>query len=122
MKQIKIIILKHFLLTLIFISTTFYSKAIDNDKITVFFKVTGNCIMCKKTIEKSLKNIKGVASGIWNQKSKVITVIYNPDYINEEKLHKLIASSGYDTEKIKAPDEAYNSLHHCCKYKRTMHK
>jgi hypothetical protein len=41
-----------------------------------------------------------------------------PEKIKEEKLHKLIAAVGYDTENVMASDEAYNNLHGCCQYAR----
>jgi UDP-glucose 4-epimerase len=37
---------------------------------------------------------------------------------NTDKIQQMIARIGYDTEKNKATDEAYNNLHHCCQYER----
>ncbi len=88
---------------------------------TVEFKVSGNCGMCKNTIESSLKGVGGVKSSEWNKDTKVIKVTYDPSKISEEQIHAKIADSGYDTEKKKGSDKAYNSLHKCCQYKRTMH-
>jgi periplasmic mercuric ion binding protein len=89
---------------------------------TISFKVSGNCGMCKNTIETSLKDVKGVKSSDWNKDTKVIKVTYDPSQISEEQIHQKIADSGYDTEKKKGSDKSYNSLHKCCQYKRTMHK
>lgn len=88
---------------------------------TVEFKVTGNCGMCKKTIEASLKNKPGVISGVWNKDSKMMKVTYDSSKITEEQIHQNIAGVGYDTEKKKASDKAYSSLPECCQYKRTLH-
>ena len=35
-----------------------------------------------------------------------------------EDLHKAIAKVGYDTDKVRANDDDYASLHSCCKYER----
>jgi mercuric ion binding protein len=89
---------------------------------TVEFKVSGNCGMCKNTIETSLKGVKGVKSSTWNKDTKVIKVTYEPAQISEEQIHQKIADSGYDTEKKKGSDKSYSSLHKCCQYNRIMHK
>ena len=34
-----------------------------------------------------------------------------------EQIHKKIASIGHDTKLETAPDEAYNNLYMCCKYR-----
>lgn len=81
------------------------------------FKVWGNCGMCKKTIESSLK-VAGINKAEWNTKTKMMEVDYDTTQINLEQIHEKIAAVGYDTELKTGSDEAYNSLHSCCKYKR----
>ena len=83
------------------------------------FKVWGNCDMCKSTIEKSLKSIKGVKSGKWNVASGKMTVKYDSSKIDLDEIKKAIAAVGYDTEAFKAPDAVYEKLHHCCQYDRS---
>lgn len=85
--------------------------------LTTTFKVSGNCGMCKETIETAVK-VAGVKSANWNEETQTIKVVYLPSKIGEEKLHQLIAASGYDTEKAKATDKAYNDLPGCCQYAR----
>jgi periplasmic mercuric ion binding protein len=81
--------------------------------ITTSFKVWGNCGMCKRTIERSLK-INGVKYSNWNVDSKMLTVSYSPKKITAADIHKRVAAVGYDTEKERAADEVYNKLHSCC--------
>jgi len=88
-----------------------------NEMQTETFKVWGNCGMCKKTIEKSLK-VKGVSSAKWNKDTKMITVVFDSKVINLATIHKKIARAGYDTEMETASDEVYNKLHGCCQYDR----
>ena len=88
---------------------------------TIEFKVTGNCNMCKKTIETSLKGNPGITLAEWNKESKMIKVIFEPEKISEDQIHQNIADVGYDTEKKKASDKIYSSLPGCCQYTRTLH-
>jgi len=81
------------------------------------FKVWGNCEMCKSTIETSL-DVKGIKSANWNVETKNIEVVYNSEKMTEDKIHHLIAASGYDTEKVKGDDKAYKELPDCCQYTR----
>jgi periplasmic mercuric ion binding protein len=82
------------------------------------FKVWGNCGMCKKTIEKSLK-VEGVFQSNWDKKTKMITVAYEPSKISLDQIQKRIADAGYDNEGYTADSASYESLHSCCKYERT---
>jgi copper chaperone CopZ len=102
-----------FVFTVILINT--FVQAQSNT--TISFGVSGNCEMCKKTIETSLK-VKGVQSAVWNPKTKIIEVTFNPNIIKEQKLHQLIAESGYETDKLKADEDAYQALPECCLYIR----
>jgi len=81
-------------------------------------KVAGACGMCKKKIEKAAKDA-GATYAVWNVDSKELEVKYNSASSNPAKIQKAIAAVGYDTETVKATDEAYNNLHACCKYERT---
>lgn len=85
---------------------------------TITFKVYGNCGMCKKTIEGAVRKMEGVKSANWDTDSKMLTVNYNTEKVNELDIHKQVAAAGYDTEKEKASDKDYNSLMGCCKYDR----
>ena len=102
------------ILALIFIGC---SSSPENAK-TLEFKVWGNCGMCKKTIEGSLKDKPGLYSAEWNVKSKQMKVVIDSTKLKSEDVHDLIASSGYDTDLKKGDDQAYAGLHSCCKYDR----
>ncbi len=83
---------------------------------TAKFKVFGNCPQCKERIELAL-DVKGVKSAEWNVDTKILDVVFIADKISLEKLHLLIANSGHDTEKTKAPDNVYLKLPDCCMYR-----
>jgi hypothetical protein len=84
---------------------------------TESFKVSGECGMCKKKIEKSAKEA-GATSATWNVKTKLLTVSYPVTSTSASAIQKKIADSGYDTPGFKASDEAYNKLDACCQYER----
>ncbi len=81
------------------------------------FEVSGNCKMCKKTIEKSLQ-IKGVHFANWDVDSHLLELEYDSTLITLDQIQLRIAASGYDTPSYRANDEKYNSLHRCCRYER----
>lgn len=86
--------------------------------ITETIKVSGNCGMCKTTIEKAATKA-GAATADWDEDSKELKVSYAVNKTSSDKIQKQIAKSGYDTQGVKATDKAYNSLHGCCKYERS---
>ena len=104
--------------TLSVVGLTFLASAVFAQTKTEKINVSGNCGMCKKTIEKSLK-VPGVNTADWNVKSKVLTVNYDASKISNDQIQQKIAAVGYDTEKVKAKDEAYEKLHSCCQYDRS---
>ncbi len=79
--------------------------------------VNGNCGMCKKNIEKSATDA-GASYAFWNKKTKVLNVKFDPAKTNRQKIEEKVAAKGYDTENVKASDEAYHKLEECCQYER----
>lgn len=114
MKTIKSI----FILVLFFSANTLMA---GDQSDTLRFEVKGNCGMCKDRIESSL-DAKGVKSAVWDVDTKIIVVVYDAEKISEEKIHELIAKAGHDTEKQRASDKVYKSLHGCCQYDREEEK
>ncbi|MCO6496331.1 MAG: copper chaperone [Chitinophagaceae bacterium] len=79
--------------------------------------VNGNCGMCKSAIEKSAKEA-GATYALWDKKTKVLNLKFDPATTSQEKIEKRIAARGYDTVNFKATDEAYEKLEECCHYDR----
>jgi periplasmic mercuric ion binding protein len=92
------------------------TKASNQTK-TESFKVWGKCEMCKARIEKAAK-AEGVTSADWNEKTALLTVVYNPSKTSVDALEKKLASVGHDTEKYRASDDVYSKLPGCCHYDR----
>lgn len=90
-------------------------KKNKNAKIT--FKANGVCTMCKKRIEKAALKSKGVKFASWNVKTKDFFAIIDERKTDKKTVQQTIANSGHDTKDIKAPNEKYEKLHFCCKYR-----
>lgn len=102
----------------VLLSAVAVQAQIKNAK-TETVKIFGNCGMCKKTIEKA-GNLKNVVTVNWNKDSKIATLTYDATITNQEEILKRIAAAGYDSEKNKASDTAYNALPGCCQYDRVL--
>ncbi|QTD36808.1 cation transporter [Polaribacter batillariae] len=91
-----------------------------NAKVT--FKVDGICGMCKKRIETAALKTKGVKFAIWDVKSHQMNLIMDERKTDVTTVQKNIMAVGHDIlldndKKLVAKDEAYNSVHPCCKYR-----
>lgn len=95
----------------------FDNNVVVNKKVNL--KVWGNCEMCKETIETSLK-VKGVKEADWNKDTKIITIAFDSTKISLDQIEKNVATVGYDNEKYRGDDGAYNNLPECCQYERKM--
>jgi copper chaperone CopZ len=111
----KKILLKIMIAITVLLSTTMNAQT-KNTK-TEEIKISGNCGMCKKTIEKA-GTIEGIAKVEWNKESKMATLTYDESKTNKEEIAKRIAKAGYDSEFFKAKDEDYDNLPGCCQYDR----
>jgi len=80
--------------------------------------VSGNCDQCKTRIETAAKSVSGVRSADWSSETKMLHVQFDGKKTNSDTIQKAIAKVGHDTEKFKAPDEAYKKLPECCLYRK----
>ncbi len=93
-----------------------HSKSTEREKVDTI-AVSGKCGMCKTNIETAAR-IKGVNQATWDSEKQSLVLVYNPSVANVDEVQKKIAAVGYDTEKYRADDKAYDKLHGCCKYER----
>ncbi|MGA9270857.1 MAG: heavy-metal-associated domain-containing protein [Lutimonas sp.] len=80
-------------------------------------EVDGVCGMCKERIEKAAIKTKGVKSAVWNVDTHELRLIYDARKTNLDTISKNIAAVGHDTKLYTASDEAYLSVHDCCRYR-----
>ena len=108
-------LLKIMVAIVVLLSTTMNAQ-IKNTK-TEEVRVSGNCGMCKKTIEKA-GTIEGIAKVEWNKESKMATLTYDEAKTNKDEILKRVATAGYDSEFFKAKAKDYDKLPGCCQYDR----
>ena len=82
------------------------------------FKVSGNCGVCKSSIEKAATSA-GAKTANWDMDAKLLTLMFDSK-TNLDKIETAIAAVGYDTEHKTATKAAYDALHECCKYEREV--
>ncbi|WMJ72783.1 heavy-metal-associated domain-containing protein [Cytophagaceae bacterium ABcell3] len=78
------------------------------------FYVRGNCGMCEKRIESTIKEIPGVSSADWDVKSKNLTVSFDSTKIDVKTLHSAVANRGHETKEVDMDQEAHDDLPQCC--------
>lgn len=113
MKKVKSILLSGIIVMFAIITNTV--KAQDATTAELKIKTSATCSMCKTTIEKYMAFEKGVKKSSLDVDSKILTVTYNPEKTNPEKLRVAVTKSGYDADDLKADPKAYKKLDDCCK-------
>lgn len=105
---------KILVLLALFIGATTFAQN-KNQKASL--EVDGVCLMCKERIEKAAVRTKGVKSAVWNVDTHELKLIFDARKTDLTKIQKSIIAVGHDTKEMKASDEAYASVHPCCKYR-----
>lgn len=96
----------------LFLTANFaYSK--DEIK-EVKIKTSAECEMCKTKIEKAVNRLTGIESSNLDVESRVLTVKYNPDKVELDKIRKAVSKAGYSADDVAADPKAYKKLPKCC--------
>lgn len=107
-----------FSLLLIGFSAQAQTKEVKKNKnAKISFEVDGICGMCKKRIETAALRTKGVKFAIWNVKTHQLNIILDERKTDINNIQKNIAIVGHDSKGYIASEEAYSSVHPCCKYR-----
>lgn len=109
--------MKKFIVASLFSVATFAGTELSAQNTTVILHVQGSCEMCKKRIETAV-DVKGVKAADYNLEKKELELTYNPQKVDLAFLKQEILKIGYDVDSLKAPEEAYKKLDHCCQYDR----
>jgi mercuric ion binding protein len=113
--------MKKFVLVLLImlagITTQAQEKKNKNAKADIAVK--GNCDQCKKRIEKAAYSVKGVKTAAWSEETNNLHLILDETKCTANDVQTAVAKAGHDTENLKATDDDYNGLHHCCQYDRS---
>ncbi len=89
----------------------------QNKNAKAVVEVDGVCMMCKQRIEKAAIKSKGVKSAVWNVKTHELSLIFDERKTTLAEIQGNVAAVGHDTPEVIATEEAYNSVHECCKYR-----
>ena len=89
----------------------------NNKNARVAFEVNGICGMCKKRIEIAALKTKGVKFAVWDVKTHQMNIILDERKTSLNTVKQNIANVGHDIKNFKATEEAYESVHPCCKYR-----
>jgi periplasmic mercuric ion binding protein len=81
----------------------------------VKIQTSAQCGMCKERIEKNLSFERGVKSVDLDLETKVLTLTYNEQRTDADKLRKAVTKIGYDADDQEAELKAYDKLPACCK-------
>ncbi len=108
--------MKRAILGIIMMILTTVSFAQEKNK-KMSFEVDGKCEMCKARIEKAALGVKGVKYALWDIPSHELSLIIDERKTDPMKIKTALVAVGHDTKELKATDEAYNSVHPCCKYR-----
>lgn len=113
--------MKSIILIALFLISAFANKTFSQNKkvVKTSFWVSGNCEMCKANIEGALDQ-KGVRSAIWDEKTKMVDIVYDSTRVKSAQIQQWISNKGYETETTAANDSAYEALPGCCKYERKL--
>jgi periplasmic mercuric ion binding protein len=103
---------------LLFVAFSAQSQEAKNKNAKYSIEVNGNCEQCKKRIEKAAFSVSGVKSAEWHIDDHMLHLIVNEEKCSVTDVKKAVAKVGHDTDDIKATDEVYKKLHHCCLYER----
>jgi copper chaperone CopZ len=115
MKKIKVLIAVMMMTILFGAGNQLMAQEVKKSSDEVKIQTSAVCGMCKDRIEHDLSFEKGVKSVSLDKDTKIVTVGYNPEKTNPDKIRLAISKIGYDADDVKADPEAYAKLPGCCK-------
>jgi copper chaperone CopZ len=89
----------------------------QNKNAKASLEVDGVCLMCKTRIEKASLNTKGVKSAVWNVETHELKLIFDERKTSIDTIQSKVLAAGHDVKGKKANDEAYATVHPCCRYR-----
>jgi copper chaperone CopZ len=80
----------------------------------VTIQTSAVCGMCEERIEGNIAYEKGVKKVDLDDRTKIVTVGYDPRKTDADKIRTAISNIGYDADDVIANKEAYDKLPACC--------
>ena len=79
------------------------------------------CGMCEERIEGNIAYEKGVKEVELDDKTKIVTIGFDPRKNSADDLRLAISKLGYDADDVPADKEAYDKLPACCQKGNAAH-
>lgn len=108
--------MKKLIVSVIVVLTATITIAQEKNK-KIRMEVDGKCEMCKMRIEKAALGEKGVKYALWDIPSHRLSLIIDERKTDPMKIKMALVTVGHDTKELKATEEAYNTVHPCCRYR-----
>jgi len=87
------------------------------DLVEYSFRVEGACGMCKERIEKNAIEVGKATTAEWNVDTKIIVINIDETITEVSTVKWHLSQAGHDNGDYLAPDEVYDNMHGCCKYR-----
>jgi mercuric ion binding protein len=82
---------------------------------TISIKTSAICGSCKKRLESGLSPLPGVVAVRLNLNNKKLSIKFDDQQTDPEKLKQAIAALGYQADEMPPRKEAYTQLPECCR-------
>jgi copper chaperone CopZ len=82
---------------------------------TVRIQTSAICGTCKKIIENDMSFVKGVKKSELDLGTSILTVVYNSEKTDPDKIRIAVTKTGYDADSLVADPKAFKRLPECCK-------
>lgn len=92
-------------------------NTIAQELVEYSFQVQGMCGMCKDRIEQTAKELGHAATANWDVASKAFVVNIDESITSIDHVRNTLAKAGHDNGNFTAPQDVYDNLHECCKYR-----
>lgn len=86
-----------------------------NIKTSIYCDHCKRCESCGKRLEEAVYKEKGIKRVDIDEKTKIVSIIYNTTKTSPEKLRLAIANAGFDADDVKGNPKAYSTWDDCCK-------
>ncbi|MDR1415136.1 MAG: efflux RND transporter periplasmic adaptor subunit, partial [Odoribacteraceae bacterium] len=84
---------------------------------TLSMPVNGLCEMCRERVEGVALSLPGVREASWDAASRQLHLRMDAGVTSPDAVARALAAAGHDAGKFRAPDEVYEALPPCCKYR-----
>jgi len=115
--MIKIQLLKLQAILLLTIALLFSGNSMAQQKKNQTIEIQSSvvCGMCEKRVIENMAFEKGVKKIKVDLETKIVTITFNTEKTDKEKLKKALTKIGYDADELAANEKAYQKLPPCCK-------